>query len=102
MFRLEESTLKLSHRSIRKTIAAIAITFVSITASAQTPKPLPTLREQADIQQQWLKLRLERVLPRLMRNLGWPWWRVICRDSNETRYSSHLFHQRCLPRGAEP
>jgi Xaa-Pro aminopeptidase len=83
MFRLEESTLKLSHRSIRKTIAAIAITFVSITASAQTPKPLPTLREQADIQQQWLKLRLERVLPRLMRKHGVAMWLVICREYNE-------------------
>lgn len=34
-----------------------------VSTLAQTPKPLPPLREQAETQQQWLKLRLERVLP---------------------------------------
>jgi Xaa-Pro aminopeptidase len=50
---------------------------------AQTPKPLPPLREQADIQQQWLKLRLERALPKLMRRHGVQMWLVICREYNE-------------------
>lgn len=49
----------------------------------QTPKPVPSLREQADIQQQWLKLRLERVLPTLMRRHGVAMWLVICREYNE-------------------
>ncbi len=47
------------------------------------PQPLPPLREQAEIQQQWLKLRLERVLPRLMRKHGVQMWLVICREYNE-------------------
>lgn len=50
---------------------------------AQSPKPLPPLREQAKIQQEWLKLRLERVLPQLMRKHGVQMWLVICREYNE-------------------
>jgi len=41
------------------------------------------MREQAEIQQQWLKLRLERVLPRLMRKHHVQMWLVICREYNE-------------------
>lgn len=41
------------------------------------------LREQAAIQQEWLRLRLERVLPALMRKHGIAMWLVICREYNE-------------------
>jgi Xaa-Pro aminopeptidase len=54
-----------------------------IPVAAQSPKPLPPLREQAQIQQQWLKLRLERHLPKLMRKHGVQMWLVICREYNE-------------------
>ncbi len=47
------------------------------------PNPLPPLREQAKIQQEWLKARLERVLPRLMRRYGVAMWLVVCREYNE-------------------
>jgi Xaa-Pro aminopeptidase len=47
------------------------------------PKPLPPLREQAELQQQWLRLRLERHLPALMRKHGVAMWLVICREYNE-------------------
>lgn len=47
------------------------------------PKRLPSMREQTDIQQQWLRLRLERVLPALMRKHGVAMWLVICREYNE-------------------
>src|SRR5215213_2086580 len=57
--------------------------FHSGTAKAEEPLTLPPLREQAAIQQQWLKLRLERVLPRLMRRHGVQMWLVICREYNE-------------------
>jgi Xaa-Pro aminopeptidase len=50
---------------------------------AQTTKQLPPLREQAQMQQQWLKLRLERVLPALMRRHKIQMWLVICREYNE-------------------
>ncbi|HEX8177711.1 MAG TPA: M24 family metallopeptidase [Pyrinomonadaceae bacterium] len=53
-------------------------------ASGQTARPkLPPLREQAQIQQQWLKARLERVLPALMRKHKIQMWLVICREYNE-------------------
>lgn len=51
--------------------------------SALPASPLPPLREQAEVQQQWLKLRLERVLPVLMRRHGVVMWLVICREYNE-------------------
>lgn len=41
------------------------------------------LREQAAIEQEWLKLRLERVLPALMRKHGVAMWLIICREYNE-------------------
>jgi hypothetical protein len=46
-------------------------------------RPLGTLREQADIQQEWLALRLERVLPRLMREQGVEMWIIPVREYNE-------------------
>ena len=44
---------------------------------------LPQLREQATLQQDWLKLRLERVLPELMRKHDVSMWLVISREYNE-------------------
>lgn len=44
---------------------------------------LPKLREQAQIQQSWLRTRLEQVLPKLMRRYGVEMWLVICREYNE-------------------
>src|SRR5262245_51654511 len=59
----------------------------SATSYGQTakapPANLPAMREQAEIQQKWLKLRLERVLPELMRKHGVSMWLVICREYNE-------------------
>src|ERR671917_408792 len=49
----------------------------------QQPRRLPSLREQAQIQQEWLKLRLERVLPALMRKHKVQMWLIICREYNE-------------------
>lgn len=57
--------------------------FCATPLSAQAPPSLPKLRDQATIQQEWLKLRLERVLPTLMRRYGVQMWLVICREYNE-------------------
>jgi Xaa-Pro aminopeptidase len=46
-------------------------------------RPFGTLREQAAVQQQWLELRLDRVLPRLMREHGVDMWIVPTREYNE-------------------
>lgn len=62
----------------------LSISMLGLTAqSSDSPKPVPSMREQAEIQQQWLKLRLERVLPSLMRKHGVQMWLVICREYNE-------------------
>lgn len=45
--------------------------------------PLPPLRRQAEIQQEWLKIRLERVLPKLMRENNVQMWVVPMREYNE-------------------
>ncbi len=49
---------------------------------AQGPT-LPPLRQQAAIQQEWLKLRLERHLPALMRKHNTQMWIVACREYAE-------------------
>ena len=46
-------------------------------------RPLGTLKDQAAVQQEWLKLRLERVLSRLMRDNGVDMWIVPVREYNE-------------------
>ncbi len=71
-----------------------ALAFVALllqtTASAPTPtlsasprRPLGTLREQAAVQQQWLRYRLDSVLPRLMRQYGVTMWVIPMREYNE-------------------
>jgi hypothetical protein len=77
---------------MRASIRVVSLTFVFLFSSfffhltwtmAQRPTPLPSLREQARIQQEWLKLRLEREVPRLMRQNGVAMWIVDCREYNE-------------------
>src|SRR5262245_30009180 len=66
-----------------KRLALAAGLLFSVTAAAQMPPPLPSLREQDRIRQGWLKARLERVLPALMRQHGVAMWIVVCREYNE-------------------
>ncbi|HEV2131317.1 MAG TPA: M24 family metallopeptidase [Longimicrobiaceae bacterium] len=53
------------------------------TPLAAQEHPLGTLREQAEIQQEWLRLRLEQVLPRLMREHDVQMWIMPSREYNE-------------------
>lgn len=84
--------------------------------AAPAPRPLPPLREQAAMQQEWLRLRLERHLPTLMRKHGVSMWLVICREYNEDpvffslisptvfaarRRTIYVFHDLGLERGVE-
>lgn len=51
---------------------------------AQTaPSAMPSLREQAVVQQRWLQYRLEKNLPELMRKYGVDMWLVVSREYNE-------------------
>jgi Xaa-Pro aminopeptidase len=53
-------------------------------ASAQPARPvILSLRDQAAVYNGWLKARLDRILPELMRQEGVDMWLVICRESNE-------------------
>lgn len=53
-----------------------------LAAQAQT-RPFGALREQAQLQQQWLKQRLDTQLPSLMRKYGIDMWVVPMREYNE-------------------
>src|SRR5262245_42041682 len=64
-------------------LTVVAAGLASAGAAADMPAPLPPLREQDAVRQEWLKLRLERVLPDLMRRHGVALWLVVCREYNE-------------------
>src|SRR5438477_7969791 len=51
--------------------------------TASPTRPLGTLREQAAVQQEWLRYRLDSVLPRLMRRYQVALWVVPMREYNE-------------------
>jgi len=57
--------------------------FSTLALAAQAVPTLPSLRQQAQIQQEWLRLRLERHLPALMRKHGVQMWIVACREYAE-------------------
>ena len=66
-------------------VAALAASLASPLA-AQRPdslRPFGTLREQAQLQQAWLKTRMEHVLPTLMRKHGVDMWVIPMREYNE-------------------
>ena len=63
-------------------LLAWVMSAAALAAPPATPK-LPPLREQAALQQEWLRLRLERHLPALMRKHNVQMWLVICREYNE-------------------
>ncbi|HLK18360.1 MAG TPA: M24 family metallopeptidase [Bryobacteraceae bacterium] len=64
---------------MRRALLAILLAS-SIFAEVPT---LPSLREQDRIQQEWLRLRLDRHLPTLMRKYGAQMWIVACREYAE-------------------
>jgi Xaa-Pro aminopeptidase len=61
----------------------LLIVVSSIALAGQTVPTLPPLRKQAEIQQEWLRLRLERNLTVLMRKHGVQMWIVACREYAE-------------------
>jgi Xaa-Pro aminopeptidase len=64
-------------------LAALASAAAAAPKPVTMPPPLPPMREQDRIRQEWLKARLERVLPALMRKHGVAMWIVVCREYNE-------------------
>lgn len=70
-------------------LAATGVALMAVPAAAQE-RPLGTLREQAEIQQEWLEARLDRVLPRLMREHGVDMWIMPMREYLEDPVFSGL------------
>jgi Xaa-Pro aminopeptidase len=68
--------------SLFAALAAPPLVRAAPSAAAMPPR-LPPMREQDRIRQEWLKARLERVLPPLMRRHGVAMWIVACREYNE-------------------
>ncbi|MGH9162185.1 MAG: M24 family metallopeptidase [Vicinamibacteraceae bacterium] len=85
--------------------------------SRHAERPFGTLREQAALQQQWLKARLDTFLPTLMRKHGIDMWVVPMREYNEDpvfeaivapetfaarRRTIYVFFDKCAATGAAP
>jgi len=83
---------------------------------AQPSRPFGTLREQAELQQRWLRQRMDSVLPALMRRYGVDMWVIPMREYNEDptfsslvspttfaarRRTIYLFYDRGPERGVE-
>jgi len=96
-------------------ISAVLLAGLPGGGSAQE-RPFGTEREQAALRQQWLEIRLDRVLPRLMREQGVDMWIVPVREYNEDpvfwslvspttmaarRRTIYVFHDRGAERGVE-
>ncbi len=72
------------------TFAAFALSTLLVQAPSSMPvltplpdRPLGSLREQAAVEQDWLRYRLDSVLPRLMRQYHVAMWVVPMREYNE-------------------
>ena len=100
-------------------IVLLFMLLVTTTAAAQVPAqhPLGTLREQAAMQQEWLRKRLDTFLPALMRKHGIDLWVVPMREYNEDpvfsalvapetfaarRRTIYVFFDKCAAPGTAP
>jgi Xaa-Pro aminopeptidase len=86
-------------------------------AQSSAQRPFGTLREQAAMQQQWLRKRLDTFLPALMRTHGIDMWIVPMREYNEDpvfsalvspetfaarRRTIYVFFDKCAATGGAP
>ena len=113
---------------MKKRILVLALTLAATHPRAQeavrsagpagmSDRPFGTLREQAEMQQQWLKKRLDTFLPPLMRKYGIDMWVVPMREYNEDpvfsaivapdtfaarRRTIYVFFDKCAAAGRPP
>src|SRR2546421_2161100 len=64
-------------------VSTVLLQAPALPLTASPRRPLGTLREQAAVQQEWLRYRLDSVLPRLMRQYKVALWVVPMREYNE-------------------
>src|SRR5918911_723981 len=74
-------------RRLARSVAIVAFLAAASAAPVRTQsmpqRPFGTLREQAALQQQWLRKRLDTFLPALMRKHGIDLWLIPMREYNE-------------------
>jgi hypothetical protein len=68
---------------VRASLLMLVVAAVLAGPARAQERPFGTLREQAELRQEWLQIRLERVLPRLMREHGVDMWIIPVREYNE-------------------
>jgi Xaa-Pro aminopeptidase len=98
-------------------VAGVAQERLAPNALPAADRPFGTLREQAAMQQQWLKKRLDTFLPALMRKHAVDMWVVPMREYNEDpvfssivspetfaarRRTIYVFFDKCAASGAAP
>jgi Xaa-Pro aminopeptidase len=106
-------------RRLRHAVLVAALLLSAAPADAQpaAPRPFGTQREQAAMQQAWLKQRLDTFLPRLLRAHGIDMWIVSMREYNEDpvfsalvapetfaarRRTIYVFFDKCAASGQPP
>src|SRR5438093_946230 len=77
-------------RFFRSFAMLLGLAVVAQAASAQVERPFGTLRDQAAMQQDWLRKRLDTFLPALMRKHAIDLWVVPMREYNEDPVFSAL------------
>lgn len=70
--------------------AALALALAAPVIAQEPQRPFGTQREQAEMQQRWLKRRMETILPGLMRKHGVDLWVIPTREYNEDPTFSSL------------
>src|SRR4051812_19336593 len=111
---------ELRMRAMRTAFAVVAVLLVLGMPGAAQPsslRPFGTLQEQAEMQQAWLKKRLDSFLPGLMRKHAIDMWIVPMRENNEDpvfpaitapetfaarRRTIYVFFDSCAAWGAQP
>jgi Xaa-Pro aminopeptidase len=108
-------------RRLARSIAIVTLLGTAAVAPVSTQsapqRPFGTLREQAAMQQQWLRKRLDTFLPALMRKHGIDMWVVPMREYNEDpvfsaivapetfaarRRTIYVFFDKCAAAGGAP
>jgi len=108
-------------RRLARSIAIVTLLGTAAVAPVSTQsapqRPFGTLREQAAMQQQWLRKRLDTFLPALMRKHGIDMWVVPTREYNEDpvftaivapetfaarRRTIYVFFDKCAAAGGAP
>jgi Xaa-Pro aminopeptidase len=100
-------------RARRASALFILLAAPALAQPEASERPFGTLREQAEMQQAWLKKRLDTFLPALMRKHGIDMWVVPMREYNEDpvfsaitapetfaarRRTIYVFFDKCAPR----